>query len=278
MSPSLTHSPRPVFSREPAFNLSHVDKDLGVLCQSNLTSAGKRLLDAAQERTSTILLRLSSATELPAVVTVVLLGAYSDVMGRRLLFALPVAGLLLNTCVTSAVLALAWHPRWFFLGSVFHGLLGGFGAVQLACYTYAVDIARAGGRRTRALAAVQAAMGLAGIAAHVLVGFTIQSFWMLYPAVASTVNPVVTLALISCFLREMAPPTKGGSEAGCAGRPLWEGVKGVCLRVKHFYVQPNAQSGTRTRLWLGLTAFCFLVFPSKVSMPIYCTCWSSLPR
>lgn len=250
--------------REPAINLSHVDKDLGVLCQPNLTAAGKRLLDTAQQQTSTILLRLSAATELPAVITIVIMGAYSDVMGRRLLFALPVTGLLLNNVVTSVVLALTLHPRWFFLGSVVHGLLGGFGAVKLACYTYAVDIAKAGGHRTRALAALQAAMGVAGIAVYVPVGYIIESSWMFYPSVFSTANPIVTLVLILCFLRELMPLNEARSEAGFSGHLELGCVKSVCLRVKHFYVQLNAEPHTRTRLWLGLCAFGFLVFPSKV--------------
>ncbi|KAK7105076.1 hypothetical protein V1264_019692 [Littorina saxatilis] len=263
-------------------NSSDVDQNLGVLCQPNATSSEQRLLDQAQETTSNFLLFFSLCSQLPAVFTIIVLGAHSDVIGRRLLFALPVVGLLLGNAVTSVVLGLNADPRWFFLGSFAEGVFGGFGAVKLACYTYAVDIAKSGWKKTRALVRVQTTMGVAGIAMHVLIGYCVQTFWLFYPAVASTVPPLVTLLLVVCCLREMVDVdvrTIRTQERS----PLWGWVSGVVKRVKQFYVQPNASPNTRFRFRLGVAAFSFLVLPNmarfrllfmyEVNAPL---CWSPL--
>lgn len=93
----------------------------GSTCEANASSLSYTVMIESQSRAATLKIYLSMTSGIPSIVVIVLLGAFSDRVGRKVLFLLPLFGFIAMT-VTYAVVTY-WtlpihfvyigHFRWF---------------------------------------------------------------------------------------------------------------------------------------------------------------------
>nr|KAG5699740.1 hypothetical protein BaRGS_014156 [Batillaria attramentaria] len=91
---------------EPHYiNISDSSVDTGA-CTANYSDPRVQALAELQGAVAEVLLYFSLANTGPMVLTTILLGAYSDVIGRKLLFLLPTAAGLVEFVVTAVIVKL----------------------------------------------------------------------------------------------------------------------------------------------------------------------------
>ncbi|XP_063957615.1 proton-coupled folate transporter-like isoform X2 [Lytechinus pictus] len=116
-----------------------------VIC-ANL-SAYKDEEETVQKRTSYWLIVLNLALTVPSVISTLVLGAWTDRVGRRVAMVLPSLGAVINgVCLIFSAIYLELSVGIMILGSVIMGVLGAYGTILAAVFSYLGDITK---ERTR---------------------------------------------------------------------------------------------------------------------------------
>eukprot|EP00118_Oscarella_pearsei_P008960 m.48854 g.48854 ORF g.48854 m.48854 type:complete len:468 (+) comp33929_c0_seq3:53-1456(+) len=103
----------------------------------NVTSSIQKQVE---EETSYWILYLNVANSIPAVLSALALGAWSDKTGRRFVLSLPAVGLSLNAFVVLSVWYRDLPIPYLLIGQIAAGALGGFATFLMACFAYVSDI------------------------------------------------------------------------------------------------------------------------------------------
>ncbi|KAF2366293.1 Major facilitator superfamily [Trinorchestia longiramus] len=114
-----------------------------------------------EKTTAQISLYCSLVSSLPSILLGPLMGAYSDVHGRKLPLIIPIIGSIVSALAQMVFAYLpSADPLWLVACAVPRGLMGGFAVVIMACYSYISDQSRHRSRTSR-IAAIDAVMVLA---------------------------------------------------------------------------------------------------------------------
>ena len=107
------------------------------------------------------------ATSIPAILSAIFYGSFSDVYGRRIFIVLPAVGGMLNAVVVLSVSYFSPGKVYLYLiGSFVIGLTGGFSVLNFATYSYMADVSTVD-QRTLKLSLLESMMYL---------GATLSSF------------------------------------------------------------------------------------------------------
>ncbi|XP_053562179.1 proton-coupled folate transporter isoform X2 [Bombina bombina] len=130
--------------------------------------------------------------------SVMLLGPWSDRVGRRPVLILPVIGLALQAAIYLIVMYQQLHVGYFLLGRIISGITGDFNMVLAACFAYIADISSRQSRTFR-VAILEACLGIAGMVASIIGGNWrkaqgyINPFWLVF-----AVNIVTAIYVFFC--------------------------------------------------------------------------------
>ncbi|KAG7247984.1 hypothetical protein CRUP_025721, partial [Coryphaenoides rupestris] len=206
------------------------------------------------------------------VVTVTLLGSWSDQAGRRPVLIVPCLGLALQAAVYLVVMYQKLPVAYFLLGRLLSGLSGDFNSVLAGCFSYVADTSDRRSRTFR-VAVLEACLGLAGMFASVIGGQWrraqgyINPFWLVlatnlaaalyaYLFVRESVTPDPSAKLLTTRHHRAVYHLYSGRGGGGG-----ESTGGVGGR--------GSGSGWRSRLWLYTLCFFLVVMVHFGSRELY---------
>ncbi|XP_046344565.2 solute carrier family 46 member 3-like isoform X1 [Haliotis rufescens] len=171
-------------------------------CYVNKSDPGYMLQEIVQERTSncqTILTVIGSSL---SVISCLFLGAYSDFLGRRFLFIVPLIGEVLRYVFLTAVIYWNLDLRYLYIGEALDGISGGYNGVILASYAYTADNTPPKNSRTIWIAVIDFTTYLAAAASSVSTGYFMKDLGYLYPSITTTSLMLLSLLLVVLLLPE----------------------------------------------------------------------------
>lgn len=167
-----------------------ISEDLGYngTLSSGCTNASKTL-DPLQEKVETLTAQwttyISLATFGLGLLSVPLLGAWSDLAGRKPVLVLANLGLALQAGIYLVVMYLKLHVGYLLLGRLLSGLSGDFNAILAGCFSYVADISEKRSRTFR-VAILESCIGIAGVLASIIGGHWLRAqgyinpFWLVF--------------------------------------------------------------------------------------------------
>ena len=172
----------------------------------NLEDLGKpgnhsRVWHDAQHESALVVIGLQVAEGLPAIITVIILGALSDRTGRRkILLWLPSLGSVAYSIIYILIMYTGWNIDGLFMASALRGVSGSMTAFLAGATYYAINTVKPHRRASR-LAIQEMLNGGAFALGNIMVGFWVKTSGFLQPFWFSLICSLIAF-LISFFLVE----------------------------------------------------------------------------
>ncbi|XP_067680556.1 proton-coupled folate transporter-like, partial [Haliotis asinina] len=222
-------------------------------CYVNESDPGYMLQERVQDLTSNCQTILTAIGYSGAVISCMFLGAYSDFLGRRFLFVVPLIGEVLKFWLLTVVIYWNLDLRYLYIGEVFEGITGGYNGVILASYAYTADNTPPKNSRTLGIAVIDFSAYLAAAVSSVVTGFFIKDLGYLYPSITTASLMLLSLILVVVLL----PETIDSERRSQYPSPV-KAVKNVF----GFYFSKGF--GPRRKLfWLSLASYFILYFSQR---------------
>ncbi|XP_066926446.1 proton-coupled folate transporter-like isoform X2 [Clytia hemisphaerica] len=154
-----------------------------------------------QSMTSYIYLGIILAAALPSFFMALLLGSWSDKVGRKIIILLPVIGGLLDSVCILITMATRGSLYLLFIGSFCNGVCGFFTTMILAVFSYMADTTTEEERALR-LGIVEAVAFTSGMISHISSGWWIQHLGFKAPYIFITTLHLISLTYIITYLPE----------------------------------------------------------------------------
>ena len=177
-------------------------------CDSNVTDNSTLLELKLQQETSQKILYFIYATTLPSFLVNLVMGSYSDSIGRKLFFLVPIVGNLGKGVVTLLIVKFNLDLNYFFLAFGLDGIGGSFTTFLLAIFAYTADITPPKNKRTIAIAALEVLLAAGTIVGKFGSGLLIKGTGFFYPMVVNMVLVLLTLFCVLFLLRETRDRTE----------------------------------------------------------------------
>lgn len=252
-------------------------------CNENGSDPRVKEVTELQRRVSREMLLQSLASTVPMTAATLVLGSFSDVIGRKLLFFLP--SLLGIFKMVGIFLVFNFSlSMWYLYGICFlEGLSGSFPAILMATFAYTADLTHPSSSRTIAIAVIETALNLAGSAALVGIGYCIR-IWG-YKSAALLLAALMSVSLLTAVLlpETVKPPPTNQCQAVAA--PQRSVSRNPFKYVKHifaFYVtQGTVKQRVRFLVGLASLALMFIAIMGRSSTDVLYQinrpfCWDSV--
>ncbi|CAG5115246.1 unnamed protein product [Candidula unifasciata] len=218
------------------------------------TSLSDPAWDKAHHESVLVVLGLQIAEGLPAIVTVVILGAVSDKTGRhKILLWLPALGACVHSLIYILILYTQWNIDGLFLAAAFRGLSGSMTAFLAGASYYATNYVKPEQRLNR-LAVQEFLNGGAYATGNIMVGFWVKDAEFLKPFWFTLICGLISL-LISLFLVQETKPDQNHQRLSPIVRRQGEGnccadTFGPLMK----YIRCSASSSL-AKIWLAIIVF-----------------------
>ena len=155
-----------------------------------------------------------SGTLMPSVLVTLILGAFSETLGRKLALIPPIAGTFLGGVILFCTIF--WNlPLWTIMIPVLlSGVSGGMGCVSLGAFAYMCDISSSEKRFVR-IFIVELSNGIGTLLAHVTTGYLIKYTGFLFPVLVGAVLQLLILLYSILFLEETYKPKAKAASVNC---------------------------------------------------------------
>ena len=185
-------------------NTNVVESSCGVYTntETDLTILRKR--KDVQSLTSFIYLGIILAAALPSFFMALLLGSWSDSVGRKIVVLLPVIGALLDSICVLITMFTRGSLYFLFIGSFCNGLCGFFTTMILAVFSYMADMTSEEERALR-LGILEAVAFTSGMISHISSGWWIHRLGFKAPYIFITILHLISLTYIGLWLPESSP-------------------------------------------------------------------------
>lgn len=252
-------------------NINATDRSL---CYENTSSKQYILEQKVESEASEWILYFSLAAGVPSVLSIVLIGSFSDFVGRRAMLLLPCFGTLIRFGVFLAVLHFNLHIGFYLIGKFVEGFTGYIFCVVMVCAAYSADLIPPGKSVTMALALLDGVSGMVYAVGGLGAGYFTQSFGFFYPILTCFGILVLCILVIFLFL-----PSPSANEKRIFKNPFAH-LKRVfsfyhrdepprkriqywlCILVMFFYCQTDDGRGGVETLNQINSPFCWL--PAKI--------------
>ncbi|GFS23359.1 proton-coupled folate transporter [Elysia marginata] len=255
------------------YNFSYSTGDKSTDC-GNSTSEQKDLLNRIQRETSRVVITTNLASGIPSVLTCLVVGSYSDFLGRRPLIIASVLGAMARASSLAAVIYFDLSVGYFYLGSFVDGVLGSYFTLVLAVTAVIADVTPVPEARALRFAIVEGTLFTAGAVAELAIGFMIKTWDYFVPSAVNTCLIVVALIVtLFCLPETMTRDNKAHFR--------WNPTLHMRKVFGFYFIK--APGRRRSLYILGLCVFLFLVATS-LGRPIVETlyflnspiCWNSI--
>ncbi|XP_067670147.1 lysosomal proton-coupled steroid conjugate and bile acid symporter SLC46A3-like [Haliotis asinina] len=240
-----------------------------VTCFQNSSTEGFKLQEKAQQITNAMQMQFSTSKSGCELVVILILGSFSDYVGRRVLFMVPTVGYFMKNSILTAIIYWRLDLRFYYGGEILEGVTGGLSLFKLACYTCVSDNTPAKGVRTLGMIAVDVTIAVTEAAISSVTGIFIQNTGFFYPSLTSALMTVVVMVTIMCILSDNV------KRRGASCRNLLAGFKNV--------FSPFFTEGSKRRkvvFWLAIIAYFISTLSSSTGdignlwQLNYPLCWS----
>ncbi|XP_046344555.2 solute carrier family 46 member 3-like [Haliotis rufescens] len=171
-------------------------------CYLNESDPGYILREKVQDRTSNIQIVLTAISSPIQLISCMFLGAYSDFLGRRFLFIVPLIGELVRYMTLTIVIYWNLDLRYLYIGEVLDGISGGYNGVILASYAYTADNTPPMNSRTVGIAVIDFTTSLSSAVSQIMTGYFIKDLGYFYPSVTTSSLMLLPLLVVVILLPE----------------------------------------------------------------------------
>ncbi|XP_072546548.1 proton-coupled folate transporter [Salminus brasiliensis] len=163
--------------------------------------------EEVESRSSYILLVYITVLSLVAILPAILLGSWSDQVGRKSVMVLPfILSLLSGGVLVAMVVVETMSVYWCLLAAGFIGLIGGHASIFLSSFSYLADVTTdSSSSRTLRMAVAESMIFVGGMVGFLLGGFLEQEFGLLEAFVAYLCCHVIAILYILLWLRDPRP-------------------------------------------------------------------------
>ncbi|KAK3790268.1 hypothetical protein RRG08_034831 [Elysia crispata] len=196
-------------SKDPCFRGNHTD------------SPFKPLLMEAQSNSAHFTMLTTVVSLVPSFFVNLLLGAYSDQLGRRLIFIAALSGNVARTAIVTIIALWELNVNYVLIGYTVFGLTGDYVALAMAIFVYTADNTTKGKNRSFLMVAAQAMNFIFVNMSQFASGYFIESTGYVWPMVTGLIGMSLSLLLVVILLPETLDKSKVKRVS------LYEGVKGI---------------------------------------------------
>ena len=196
------------------------------LCNANESDPDYQIQQEAQRHAADWQSYFTMAMGIPATVTNLILGSFTDRFGRKFLFFLPIIGGCINMAIFTCGVHFNFDLHWYIPGCVLEGLTGSAYALLTATFGYTADLTNANQDRSMGIVLVNLMYGLSMTIFSISQGFFVQNVGFFWPMIFSVIAMFVILILIS-LLPETLPKEKS-AQSKSVGDTLYSTVELFC--------------------------------------------------
>ncbi|XP_067681223.1 lysosomal proton-coupled steroid conjugate and bile acid symporter SLC46A3-like [Haliotis asinina] len=171
-------------------------------CYLNESDPGYILQEKVQERTSNFQTVLTAISSSLLLISCMFLGSYSDFLGRRFLFIVPLIGEFLRYSTLTIVICWNLDLRYMYIGEVLEGISGGYHGVILASYAYTADNTPPNNSRTVGIAVIDFTTCLSSAISQLSTGYFIKDTGFLYPCLTASSPMLLSVIIVVVLLPE----------------------------------------------------------------------------
>lgn len=225
------------------------------LCSVNKTSPVYLLQQKIQSEAATWGLYFSLIHGVPQAFMVLLLGSWTDILGRKPVIAYNMLGFAGRCIVYIAVMYWKLPTRYLLIGYFIEGISGGYFGNILLAFVYTVDLTAKGRFRGTLLVIVGNLSYLFYGSVNFATGYFIRALGFFWPTVCSLLFKILLLILLLVFAEETVK-TRG----------KWSDLKlGKSMRrVLKFYFKTYKYQNKYSRLKFILCITCFITLSQSV--------------
>ena len=223
-------------------------------CNSNESSPEYKLHTEIQQESAKWLIYVALCSYIPPLATNLILGSYSDIKGRKLVFGICTVGNTLRCVIVTFVVYFKANLLFLLLGQLLDGVTGSFTVYFAVSYSYLSDITKPDRSRTVAIVLFDLVLGLTISVSSFASGYFIRAEGFMYPMLTATILTAVASICTLIFLPETLP-RRGLSENNSC-------IENVKRSVK-FYISSESQGRLKTcKYILLLLCFTFVAIPN----------------
>ncbi|XP_046342965.1 solute carrier family 46 member 3-like [Haliotis rufescens] len=161
-----------------------------------------------QQSTSYAIIKLSLCALIPPAFVNMVMGSYSDHIGRKVLFILPLLGCSCKYLVFISVVKFHLHLNFLILGVLLDGFSGSSSTFVLANMAYAADVTKTHATRTLAIVIADSSVSVAIALGQLMTGLLIENLGYFYPPIINTGLILLAIAIVTFGLTETVRESK----------------------------------------------------------------------
>ncbi|XP_067681706.1 lysosomal proton-coupled steroid conjugate and bile acid symporter SLC46A3-like [Haliotis asinina] len=165
-------------------------------CRANASDESNGMEVRVQQSTSFVILKLCLCLLVPSVFVNMFVGSYSDHIGRKALFLLPMLGCTCNYVGCLLVIKFHLNLNFLLIGILLEGFSGSTFAFVLASMAHAADVTKTHSARTLAIVITDCSLSIAMALGQIMTGFLIQKLDYFYASVIHTTLILLAIAIV----------------------------------------------------------------------------------
>ncbi|KAL4238944.1 hypothetical protein ACF0H5_003648 [Mactra antiquata] len=177
-------------------------------CSTNESGLEVKTLKQASSLASEYNMYYSLAQGIPAVVSNLILGSYTDAFGRKFLLTVGIIGTTIRVILSFFIVYFKKDLLFFIVACVIEGCTGQFVTTFQVCLAYAGDITKRGDKRTYGVAYVLFNLSVFGSLGSLAAGYVIETYTFYSSFLVAGVILILTLLVMLTLLPESLPPEK----------------------------------------------------------------------
>ena len=239
-------------------NLTH-NKTTDSVCDTtiNKSNLNYKTETKATQSAANWIVYYSLAQGVPAVVSNLILGSYTDALGRRFLLGVGILGTMVRMCISVVIIRFDYGLIYFIIACIIEGCTGQFATVLQTSLAYIADITKPGTQRVYGIIFVEIMLGSSLTSASLICGILIRKFGFFVPVAFAAGLLVFSFLLLLTLLPESLPVHQRHKD-----KSVWAIIQKSCS----FFVQNDSQNNRWKYQVLALGHFlCGISFLGRIS-------------
>lgn len=180
-------------------------KESDTMCNASADSLEYETEKKAIQSASNWIVYYSLAQGIPAVVSNMILGSYTDALGRNFLLGVGILGTTVRMCISVVIIRLELDLIYFIIACIIEGCTGQFATVLQACLAYVADITKPGEQRVYGIIYIEIMLGTSLTSASLVTGLLIHKFGYFVPVSVAAGLLILSLLIVLILLPESFP-------------------------------------------------------------------------
>lgn len=225
-------------------------------CHQNKTSPEYSLYTKVQQESAKWMIYVGLASYLPAIVSNLVFGSYSDVLGRRFVFGFCTLGNALRCVVITLVIRYEASLLLVLLGTFIDSVTGSFTVFFAVLFSYVSDITEPDKTRTVAIVLFELMLGVTISVSSLATGYFIKNEGFFYPMLAATILSALALVCSVTIIPETLTQRNRREN-----KSLIDNL----IRSVKFYIRADSN---RCKYLLLILSFTFVAIPNMNRMSL----------